>query len=333
MEFLTNIAEWCMPFLYFLRNIGHPILDFFFETVTHLGEETVFLVISIVFFWCIDKREGYFILLSGLLGTLVNQAAKLACRVPRPWVIDPSFEPIGDSKIEATGYSFPSGHTQNIATTFGCITAYNRKKKWVSALSLTVIILVSFSRMYLGVHTPLDVFTSLLIALALVLILRPWFETEEKFEKAYPIIVIVSVILSLAFLGYVISVSADNTLDADNFNSALKNACTLLGCTVGLVLVWFVDTKFVRFETKAPWYSQIIKAAVGFAVVLAIKAGLSSPLTALFGNEYVARCVRYFLIVAFAGALWPMTFKWFSGIRIAALDNFGGKIKSLFTRK
>ena len=57
MEFLTNVAEWCMPFLYFLRDIGNPVFDFLFETITHLGEETVFLVISIIFFWCINKRE------------------------------------------------------------------------------------------------------------------------------------------------------------------------------------------------------------------------------------------------------------------------------------
>jgi hypothetical protein len=45
---------------------------------------------------------------------------------------------------------------------------------------------------------------------------------------------------------------------------------------------------------------------------MAIKAGLSAPLTALFGNEYIARAVRYFLIVIFAGAIWPLTFKKFS---------------------
>ncbi len=325
MEFLTQIAEWCMPFLYFLRDIGNPVFDFFFETVTHLGEETVFLVISIIFFWCVDKREGYFILLSGLIGTLANQAAKLFCRVPRPWVIDNSFLPVGGSMTEATGYSFPSGHTQNISTTFGCIAAYNRKKKWVSVLSVAVIALVSFSRMYLGVHTPLDVFVSLLISLVLVLVLHPWFETEERFEKAYPVIVAVSVVLSVAFLGFVLAVSGDSTLDEHNYNSALKNACTLLGCTVGLVLVWFTDTRFVHFETKAPWYSQILKAALGFGIVLLIKSGLSAPLTALFGNEYVARCVRYFLIVVFAGVLWPMTFKWFSRLRISALDKIAKK--------
>ena len=333
MEFLTNIAEWCMPFLYFLRDIGNPVLDFLFETITHLGEETVFLVISIIFFWCINKREGYFILLSGLIGTLANQALKLVCRVPRPWIIDGEFMPIGDSMKEATGYSFPSGHTQNVATTFGCIAAYNRKKRWVTVLSVVIILLVSFSRMYLGVHTPLDVAVSLLISLGLVLVLRPWFETDEKFDKAYPIIVSVSVVLSTAFLMYVLAVNGDAGLSYTNYHSAYKNACTLLGCTVGLVIVWFVDTGYIHFETKAPWYAQIIKAIVGFGIVMLIKEGLKSPLEGLFNNEYVARIIRYFLIVVFAGAIWPITFKWFSKMRIKALDNFTKKVAALIKTK
>ncbi len=334
MEFLTNIAEWCMPFLYFLRDIGNPVFDFLFETVTHLGEETVFLLISIVFFWCIDKREGYFILLSGLLGTLVNQTLKIACRVPRPWIINHEFQPVGNSIKEATGYSFPSGHTQNIATTFGCIAAYNRKKRWVTILSVAIIALVSFSRMYLGVHTPLDVVVSLLIALALVLLLRPWFETDEKFDKAYPIIVSVSVIFSTAFLMYVLFLdTAALEINLKNYTQAYESACTLLGCTVGLVIVWFVDTSYTRFETKAPWYAQLIKLAIGFGVVMLIKAGLKDPLINLFNNAYVARIVRYFLVVVFAGAVWPISFKFFSKMKVAPLDKFGNRVKALFTKK
>ena len=72
---------------------------------------------------------------------------------------------------------------------------------------------------------------------------------------------------------------------------------------------------------------------LGFAIVLLIKSGLSAPLTALFGNEYVARVVRYLLIVLFGGAIWPMTFKWFADLKIVALDDFGNKVISLFTRK
>ena len=320
-----------MQVLYAIAELRNPVLDFIFETVTHLGEETFFLVISILFFWCINKREGYYILLSGLFGTLINQAAKITFRIDRPWVKDPSFQPVGDSKIEATGYSFPSGHTQNIATTWGCIAAYNRKKI-LTAVCIAIIALVSFSRLYLGVHTLLDVSVSLGVSLVLVLVLRPFFETEERFAKAYPVIVIISAVCSLAYLLYVVFMDKTG-LDSENYHSALKNACTLTGCTVGLILVYFVDTKFTDFKTEAPWYAQVIKVALGFGIVLAIKAGLSSPLTALFGNEYVARTVRYFLIVAFAGALWPMSFKYFANMRIAALDSFGNKVAGIFKKK
>ena len=310
MTFMRQIAEWCMPFLYWLESIRNPIFDSIFSLITHLGEETFFLVIAILFFWCVNKREGYFILLTGLVGTLVNQMAKLFFRIPRPWVLDPDFEIIESASEEATGYSFPSGHTQNIAGTYGAIAAFN-PKKWKTALCIVIIVLVAFSRMYLGVHTPLDVVVSLLFALGLILLLRPCFETKDRFEKSMPWIVIGSTILSVGFLVYVLSVSGDADLDSHNYYSALKNACTLLGCTAGLILVYFLDSKFIKFETQAKWYAQLLKLILGLGGVLAIKAGLSSPLTALFGNEYVARAVRYFLIVAFAGGIWPLTFKWF----------------------
>lgn len=323
-----------MDFLYLLVGIRNPVFDFFFETVTHLGEETLFLVISIVFFWCVNKREGYYILISGLFGTLINQALKLIFRIPRPWVIDPEFTVVGDAKLEATGYSFPSGHTQNITTTFGAIAAYNRKKRWVIIISAAVILTVAFSRMYLGVHTPLDVGVSLFIGLLMVLLLRPLFSSEERFNKAFPFIVIAAVAMSVAYTVYVLIVSGDPTLDSENLTSGMKNAFTLLGCTVGLVLVYFIDARLIKFDTGATWYAQIIKAVLGFAIILGIKEGLRAPLEFIcFGEVYIARAIRYFLVVGFAGAVWPLTFRAFSRLRIGALDRFGQKVASLFSKK
>ena len=136
---MHSLAKGCMPFLYFLESIRNPVFDAFFALITHLGEETFFLVVAILFFWCINKREGYFILITGLVGTVVNQMAKLFFRIPRPWVLDPNFDIIESARAEATGYSFPSGHTQNIAGTYGAIAAYNPKKT-KTAICVSIIV-------------------------------------------------------------------------------------------------------------------------------------------------------------------------------------------------
>jgi membrane-associated phospholipid phosphatase len=116
-----------MGFLKFLEGIRNPVFDFFFSLITHLGEETAFLAIAIIVFWCINKREGYYILTLGLIGTVVNQALKLICKIPRPWK-DPTFTAVESAIPEATGYSFPSGHTQNVTGTLGAVARFSGRK-------------------------------------------------------------------------------------------------------------------------------------------------------------------------------------------------------------
>ena len=327
-----------MEILYFLAKLHNPVTDFLFSLITNIGDETVFLVVAIAFFWCINKREGYYILMTGLLGTLVNQFLKLVCRIPRPWVRDPAFkEKVVPSAFErATGYSFPSGHTQNVGGTFGSIALFARKN-WLRITSIVVIVLVSFSRMYLGVHTPADVGVSLLIAGALVFTLYPLFADEATFHRAMPILIGISAALSFGFLIYVLTVSPEG-LDAHNYESARKNAATLVGCLVGLVVVYPLDRYKINFTTDGVWYSRVIKLVLGLGIVFAVKSGLSKPLEALFslfaGNEYVlvARAVRYFLIVITAGVLWPLSFGFFAKLRISFMDKFTLWLKSKFAK-
>ena len=313
-----------MEFLRFLESIRFGLADFFFATVTHIGEEVFFLAIAILFYWCISKRQGYYILMTGVIGSVVNQWLKIACRIPRPWIIDANFKPVESAVAEATGYSFPSGHTQNVAGTFGCIGRYN-KNKWIKIASISIILLVAFSRMYLGVHTPLDVTTSLGVAAALVFALYYVFRDEKSVNEYMLWVTIGAVIFSIGFIVYVSLLNeADFKTAAElaNLASARKNAATLSGCLFGLGLVYPLDRYVIKFDTKGRWYAQVIKFVLGIAVVLAIKSGLSKPLVNLLGNEYTARSVRYFLIVAFAGGVWPLTFKFFESLRLQPLENF-----------
>ena len=319
-----------MQLLYLLEKMRNPFFDFLFSLITRLGEETVFLAIAIFVFWCINKREGYYILITGLIGTVVNQMLKLLCKVPRPWVKNPNFTIVESAREAASGYSFPSGHTQNVAGTFGSIGVWH-SKKWIRISAIVIIALVAFSRMYLGVHTPWDVLASLGIAALLVFGLYPLFKNEERFNKFMPYVVAISFVLSFAFVMYMIY--SNGSFSDSNYKSALKNAYTLFGCTLGLVAVYTFDRLYINFDTKATWYAQVIKLSVGLAAIFGIKVGLSSPLTALFGSEYTARAVRYALMVIFAGILWPLTFKLFAKMRIKCLDDFTLWVRCIFNKE
>lgn len=319
-----------MELLYLLEKIRNPVFDFFFSLITHIGEETFFLVIAIVFFWCVNKREGLYILMSGLMGTVVNQFLKIICKVPRPWVIDPKFTIVESARAEATGYSFPSGHTQNVASTFGSVAAAKRKR-WVTVSCIVIIALVGISRMYLGVHTPWDVLASLAIAAMIIIALHPVFKDEESFKKYFPLLLGICTALSLCFLVFV-NVVGEEGYNLHNLESARKNAATLFGCMTGLCIGYPIDRRWTDFDTKAKWYSQLIKLFLGLGVILLIKSTLQKPLELLIGlvfpePTYIARAVRYAIIVLFAGAVWPLTFKFFGKLKIGFMEKLTEKMR------
>ena len=145
-----------MQLLYALAKLRTPFLDTVLGTLTNCGGEIVFMAVAIIVFWCVSKSCGYYMLTVGFVGTIVNQLLKLVFRIPRPWVKDPNFQIVESARAEATGYSFPSGHTQNVFASFGCLGRWT-KRTWLRVVCAAVIVLTAFSRMYLGVHTPLDV--------------------------------------------------------------------------------------------------------------------------------------------------------------------------------
>lgn len=302
-----------MEFLKLLEKIRNPFFDFIFSLITYCGDEIVFMAIAIILFWCVSKKEGYYILSVGFVGTIINQFLKLAFRIPRPWVKDPSFTIVESAREAATGYSFPSGHTQNSVGTFGSI-AYVFNKKWVRITAIVFAILVPFSRMYLGVHTPLDVFVSVGIALILIFAIRPLINKAEKNPKVMYIFLGSMLVLSIAYLLYVELYNFPADIDTHNYESGLKNAYTLLGAIAGMVIAYPIETRYIKFETKDKWYINIIKVALGLGLVLGIKAGLKPVLNLICGGHPCADAFRYMLIVLFAVCVYPLLFPVFRKI-------------------
>ncbi len=302
-----------MEFLKLLEKIRNPFFDFIFSLITYCGDEIVFMAIAIILFWCVSKKEGYYILTVGFVGTIINQFLKLTFRIPRPWVKDPSFTIVESAKEAATGYSFPSGHTQNSVGTFGGI-AYAIKTKWIRITCIVFAILVPFSRMYLGVHTPLDVGVSIGIALALIFIIRPIINMTEK--KPFVMYIFLGVMLAMAtaFVLYVELYNFPADIDAHNYASGLKNAYTLLGALLGMIIGYPIEQKYIKFETRDKWYINIIKVALGLGLVLGIKSGVKPVLNWICGGHACADAFRYMLIVLFAICVYPLLFPVFRKI-------------------
>ena len=303
-----------MGLLYALESIRTPLLDQIMGTVTYLGGEICFMVLAIGIFWCVNKRMGYYLITVSYFGTIINQFLKILCAVPRPWVRDPNFTIVESARAGALGYSFPSGHAQNAATLYGGAARYT-KKPWLRWVCIAVMLLICFSRLYLGVHTPLDVGVSLAIGAALVLALYPVMEEADRRPWVLTWVIALMVVCSAAFVGYLYlrGDTGGTPEDTANYITALSTGWKFVGATLGLLVTNVLDRKYIRFETQAVWWAQLIKLAAGFALLLAIRAGLKAPLIAMCGgNAEVAGGIRYLLIVLFAGCVWPLTFWGFS---------------------
>jgi membrane-associated phospholipid phosphatase len=294
--------------LYALEKIRTPFWNGVMSAVTQLGGEVIFIVAAVVVFWCVRKWEGYYLMTVAFCGTVLNQFLKLICRVPRPWVRDPNFTIVESARAEATGYSFPSGHTQNAIGLFGGMARWGGRR-WVRLGLTALALIIAFSRMYLGVHTPADVGVSLVLAAALVLGLYPLMRRAQEKPRYMGYVLAAMLVVSGAFVVFVETCGFPADMDAENLASGIGNAWKMLGAVAGMTLAWLLDRRYIHFETQAVWWVQVIKVAVGMALLLAIKSGLKAPLLALLGHEGLAGGVRYFLLVLVAGAIWPLVFR------------------------
>ncbi len=300
-----------MQFLQYLESVRTPFFDRFFSLVTHLGEETFFIFIGLLFYWCISKKQGYYLLSIGLIGTVLNQFLKLWFRVPRPWVKDPNFTVVAAAKPEATGYSFPSGHTQSAVGIFGGLARWN-KAKILRVVSIVLAVLVCFSRLYLGVHTPLDVGVSVLLSLALVFGLYPLIHQAWESPLRIRWLFFGMILFSGLYLIFAHFFSFPAEVDMVNLAHGRETGWKMFGCMVGLYLSFEIDHRLIRFETKAAWWAQGLKLLLGLIPILLIKTFLKQPLYIWIGNEWAADGIRYFLIALVAGCIWPLTFSFFS---------------------
>jgi len=304
---------WQIDLMLWMRDVL-PGLVGLFEAVTSLGGEMFFLIAVPLLTWCIDRRTGARLTVVFLISTYANCGLKSLFSSPRPMDVaserlDPLFvDGIADARerYDATGYGFPSGHTQATAVVWGYlihVTAGLRRKLAASprrhlagafiALAALLTVLVPLSRVYLAVHFVTDVLGGYVFGFAILaayLWLAPSAETwltSNGLAAQLTLAVGVPVVAALLVPS----------------EGAVTAAGTLMGMGVGFSL----ERRWIGFSTQGTLVARAGRFLVGIAVLGGLYAGLKVAFDGL-EPHLVWRFIRYAAVGLWGGLGAPWVF-------------------------
>lgn len=256
---MNALIDWGLPIVQWIQTFRTPFLDTFFRMVSFLGEEDFYILLLPIIYWCLHKKIGRGLAFIFLSSAYLNLYLKSLFAAPRPYEVDPTLY----APLKTSGYGIPSGHAQSVTTTWGYIATQIRTRFWW-ILAAVLIILVSFSRMYLGDHFPQDVIAGALIGVIFVWL---YFTLEPRIAQwlgSLPLWaqLAIAAIVPLGLVALYLNGSSAVVLGA------------FWGGAIGVPL----ESKWVRFDHRAPLFKQVLKLLLGIAVVLALRIGLKAVL-------------------------------------------------------
>ncbi|WP_193553924.1 phosphatase PAP2 family protein [Clostridium cuniculi] len=266
-----------------IQSIANPFFDFLFQLITICGEQIVLISIISIIYWALDKKFGEYIAYSVLTSVLLNNAIKDIFKMKRP---------IGEEGIRtlreqtATGYSFPSGHTQSASSFYGSMAIY-LKNRVMYIIATVMIILIGFSRLYLGVHYPKDVIVGGILGVLTSLICYKLYNRVENKMLLY-VVTFAIFIPALTFAH-----SAD----------FIKGMGTYLGFIIGI----YIEKRYVNFSTEGNTGNKIIRVLLGIVILLVLQLGLK----VILPSGTIFSFIRYTLISLIGIGVYPMIFKKF----------------------
>ena len=268
-----------------LREAAGPLAEQFFLMVSNVLVGAIMTAVPFIVYWCLDKRKGLFVLTSFSVGTLVNNLVKSIACVPRPWLRDARITPSEAALPGATGYSFPSGHTQSAMSVYGAAGWSGRdKSKLLPVLGGVMVALVAFSRNFLGVHTPQDVLVAILeatIIMALAERAVPWLEEADD-TRAFHVLD-AGAIITLAYLALcTFKPYPEGEVPLDMLLDAYEAAGLFLGVVAG----WWLERRYVRFSVEGSRREKIVRVVVGVVIVVIARYGIAAPLGEVFGETW-----------------------------------------------
>ena len=256
-----------------IRESTGGMLDGFFELISDMVLNVAVYIVIAMIYWCVSKKVGIMFAMNIGVGNFVTQILKNTFCVYRPWIRDARIIPAGDAIETATGYSFPSGHTQVATSEFGSLAIWQKKSKGIVIFSAIMILLVMISRNYLGVHTPQDVIISFIITSAVIcanLFILSWVDKGKNRDIIFLLAgmaVCIGAFLFNVLKAYPMDMGADGKPLVDSAEMIMEGGVGI-GCAMGFLLGWFIDRRFVRYEVPATLKRKIWVFIVGAIVTV-----------------------------------------------------------------
>ncbi len=280
----------------FLQSFQNGFMDFFFNMISFLGEQYVYIIILGIIYYAYDKKLGEFLSFSLFFSGIFNNTLKVIVNAKRPFQKYP--DRVTNLRPEtSTGHSFPSGHTQNF-TTFLFAEAFWSKKRIMLIVASVLSVLMALSRMYLGVHFLEDVLVAVILGIATAYLLSKFFNKfdDDKLHRVYFVILIV-------FIPFLITIG-----EADLYKS--------YGLMFGFTFAMIYEKKYVNFTMNVPLKKKLIRIISGLIVMLSIQLGLGIVFD-IFAEEgtiflNILDLIRYALIAFIGLGVYPILFNKFN---------------------
>ena len=308
---LLTLQEMELNFLHLLRDASNEFLDAIFEAITFLGEQYALIVLLVIIFYAFDRKKGERIMYAIFSCSLLNGIVKLFVQRPRPFSSDVA-NPVTPARQEtATGYSFPSGHTQNSSVAYSSV-ALNFRKKWILIVVPIVIALIGFSRLLLGVHYPTDVIVGLILGVGSAFLC---YFLMNKFEHDFKKKMLLYLGTALVFLPFVVyfyisyKIKLSSTDDIELLYRSYKDMFVSYGLFLGFILAVYLEHKYVNFKDTTLVSHKILRVVFGLIFVIATYALLSVVFKAI--NKFCVELdiIRYFMVSVVGIGLYPIIMK------------------------
>ncbi len=274
---METVWQWGINVIVAIQQVHGPLLDGFFGAITFLGDEQFYLFLIPVMVWCLDFRFGVRLAAFFLMASYINVGLKDLFQHPRPFDLVP-----GVKLAAAEGYGLPSGHAQSATVVWGTLAARWRRT-WLLGLAAALIVLIGFSRVYLGVHFPTDVLAGWAIGGILLVV---YLAVQPGVERwASELSLWWQIILALAVPAVLVLVHPT------------KDTVTVMAPLCGAGLGFVLACRYVRFDAGGQWWQRLVRFLLGMVVVVALYLGLKVMFPGEGSGLYLLfRFLRYGLI-------------------------------------